>query len=740
MDSPGKDPVQTASRCLITVLACVLLAGPVQAMACATDADCDDRNACTANDRCEGGDCVSDQVDCDDGNPCSIDSCSLTDGCQHDPQPNGASCSDGNVCTGEEVCQGGRCSNPRPLDCDDGNPCTADSCAPPLGCRHTPVAGCCTADLDCVDFSACTQNERCDGGACTSDPVSCDDGNPCTTDGCAPDLGCHHIPVLNGIACGDGNVCDGVETCQDGSCVAGEPPHCNDSNACTTDGCDALAGCTVQQVPGCCNVDADCADTSACTVNEQCEMHACTSDPLPCDDRNPCTTDGCDPDAGCVHTAVPNGESCGDLDVCNGVETCQGGSCTAGTAPLCDDGNACTADGCNPTTGCTHDAVAGCCLADGDCADGDACTVNERCVGGACTSTPRACDDGNPCTQDSCLSTMGCQHVPVLDGTSCSDGAACDGLETCSAGTCRSGTPPDCDDRNDCTADSCSNATGCQHAPLANCCTSDADCVDADLCTVNEHCLPSHACQSQARNCDDGKACTIDGCAPATGCVRTPRSGSCDDAVACTTADACNAGTCGGVPVQCDDGNYCDGAETCVASTGTCATSGTTPCSPGSRNPVRTCAAEWYVENPGNPGGPLAKIQSCVEGDPTYDHDAFPISCTFRVAVCLRVADSRFRPECVSSDLQSYEIPRALIKRNAPIGDAFMAALNSLPGAHAGGPYSNVVTFRPALATTSCTPQFEVSVPVGKRLSLKGRATTDTARDKDRLKLSCRAS
>src|SRR5262245_26280109 len=130
MDSPGKDPVRRTSRWLVTVLACTLLAAPVHAMACADDAGCNDDNACTADDHCEGGDSVSHRVDGDDGSACTIDSCSLSEGCQHDPQPNGASCSDGNVCTGEELCQGGHCSNPRPLDCDDGNPCTSDSCAP----------------------------------------------------------------------------------------------------------------------------------------------------------------------------------------------------------------------------------------------------------------------------------------------------------------------------------------------------------------------------------------------------------------------------------------------------------------------------------------------------------------------------------------------------------------------------------------------------------------------------------
>src|SRR5262249_31656928 len=87
-------------------------------------------------------------------------------------------------------------------------------------------------------------------------------------------------------------------------------------------------------------------------------------------------------------------QSCGDLDVCNGLETCQSGTCVAGTAPLCDEGNPCTTEGCDSSTGCTHAPVDGFCVSDADCADGDACTVNERCVGGHCTSDARNCHLG----------------------------------------------------------------------------------------------------------------------------------------------------------------------------------------------------------------------------------------------------------------------------------------------------------------------------------------------------------
>ncbi|MFQ5461501.1 MAG: hypothetical protein ACE5E5_02630, partial [Phycisphaerae bacterium] len=49
-------------------------------------------------------------------------------------------------------------------------------------------------------------------------------------------------------------------------------------------------------------------------------------------------------------------------------------------------------------------------------------------------------------------------------------------------------------------------------------------------------------------NCDDGNVCTDDTCDPATGCVNTNNVAACDDGNACTTTDVCDgAGVCAGV-------------------------------------------------------------------------------------------------------------------------------------------------------------------------------------------------
>jgi uncharacterized delta-60 repeat protein len=71
--------------------------------------------------------------DCDDGNALDGDCCSST--CQHEPVA--APCPDGDVCNGDETCDGaGRCEPGTRLDCDDADACTQDSCDPVDGCEN----------------------------------------------------------------------------------------------------------------------------------------------------------------------------------------------------------------------------------------------------------------------------------------------------------------------------------------------------------------------------------------------------------------------------------------------------------------------------------------------------------------------------------------------------------------------------------------------------------------------------
>ena len=135
----------------------------------------------------------------------------------------------------------------------------------------------------------------------------------------------------------------------------------------------------------------------------------------------------------------------------------------------------------------------------------------------------------------------------------------------------------------------------------------------------------------------DGNGCTLDGCNASTGCTHTIMSGC------CTTS------------AECSDGNLCDGREVCDSPSHLCENSGgALLCAPGSRRDARTCAAEWFIDNPFNSVGILARDQRCQQGDPTCDHDTDPGTCTFRVGICLRVIDPRLDPPCTPSDIAMY--------------------------------------------------------------------------------------
>lgn len=55
---------------------------------------------------------------------------------------------------------------------------------------------------------------------------------------------------------------------------------------------------------------------------------------------------------------------------------------------------------------------------------------------GKCWDTKDGCDDGDPCTRDSCHAALGCQNTKRADGATCTDGTACTRVDTCIAGKC----------------------------------------------------------------------------------------------------------------------------------------------------------------------------------------------------------------------------------------------------------------------------------------------------------------
>ncbi|MSQ85130.1 MAG: hypothetical protein EXR77_20025 [Myxococcales bacterium] len=375
-------------------------------------AKCDDANACTENDECSGIKCVGKAVVCDDNNACTSDSCDAKIGCNY-TSDDGGKCSDENVCTTSDSCKEGVCLPGAATVCDDGNPCTTDSCDSTNGCIFSNNI------LPCSDGDVCTTGDTCKGGSCGHlGKMPCDDGNVCADDSCDSLKGC--VFSNNGASCSDNNVCTEGDTCKGGSCDPGSTKVCNDLNVCTIDSCDAKKGC--QNIVN----SAPCSDNSLCTENDSCQNASCVGGAAKnCNDGNPCSDDSCDSLKGCVFTN--NAAVCDDNNKCTIGDTCKDGTCTPAAPSACDDKNPCTTETCDPKSGCKSENNTT------NCSDDSLCTVNDVCAGGKCSpGKALVCNDGNPCTADACDAVVGCVYAATADQQACGAGPT----TWCSAGKC----------------------------------------------------------------------------------------------------------------------------------------------------------------------------------------------------------------------------------------------------------------------------------------------------------------
>ncbi len=559
---------------------------------------CNDDDPCTVADHCETGQCVGDPVECDDKNPCTENLCTEKGGCDY--LPIAGECDDGDPCTLGDHCIQGQCAGEAvacdcqaDADCEaleDGDLCNGtlycNTAKVPFQCQVEPgtevlcpapegldapclVAACNPANGQCSfspvgdgkpcdDGNLCTLGDTCQEGTCTGGPTpNCNDGNPCTTDSCNPAEGCAH--GNSNEECSDGDVCTLGDQCADGACKPGtDLLDCDDGNPCTTDSCNPALGCAHG------NSNDACDDGNACTTNDQCLGGQCKGgEPPECDDGNVCTTDSCQPNQGCVHAL--NSAPCNDDDVCTIGDHCHLGQCIGSGTLTCNDGNPCTVDSCNPAAGCVFTA------SNAPCDDQNACTTGDLCKDKACVGTAALdCDDGNPCTDDACDLLTGCLHQP--NALPCDDGDACTQGETCQQGQCLGGLPVGCDDGNLCTDDACSPDTGCTHT------ANQAPCSDQNACTSGDICQDGACVAPGILDCDDDNPCTGDSCEPKSGCVNDPLTGTpCTDGSLCTVDDACQQGACiPGAPLDCDDGNKCT-TDSCDPDTG-CSHLPVTPC------------------------------------------------------------------------------------------------------------------------------------------------------------------
>lgn len=177
-----------------------------------------------------------------------------------------------------------------------------------LGAIEATGTKTCGVDAECDDGDVCTV-DSCEGCTCEHRAAACDDGDPCTADSCDPVAGCAHADLPDGTACDDGDVCNGHETCAAGACTAGAPLTCDDGNACTTDTCDPVTGCSATSA---------CDDGDACTVETCDPTGGCASDPVEGFAGVACL---------CARGVAP--ETCGGASVPRGIATRFSTACTA---------------------------------------------------------------------------------------------------------------------------------------------------------------------------------------------------------------------------------------------------------------------------------------------------------------------------------------------------------------------------------------------------------------------------
>ncbi len=125
--------------------------------------------------------------------------------------------------------------------------------------------------------------------------------------------------------CDDGLFCNGVETCDAGTCLPGMP-LCAQGQKC----CEETDTCGIT----CCS-DSECQDGQMCNGLEACVNGSCQPGPPPvCPGSTECANGVCDPSANfgagaCIVVSKPDFQPCTDDGLDCIINVCQGGTCTA---------------------------------------------------------------------------------------------------------------------------------------------------------------------------------------------------------------------------------------------------------------------------------------------------------------------------------------------------------------------------------------------------------------------------
>ncbi|HEY2772457.1 MAG TPA: dockerin type I domain-containing protein [Candidatus Binatia bacterium] len=603
---------------------------------------CNDGLFCNGADTCQSGACSVHA-----GNPCPgpdgdgncSESCDETSDSCTAADANGSPCNDGLFCNGTDTCQGGACTT------HSGNPCPGPdgdaNCSE--SCDET-TDSCTAADSNgspCNDGVFCNGSDTCSGGTCSvhsGNPCPGADGDGNCSESCSEAGAACNAPDPNGSACNDGVFCNGADTCSNGACSvhAGNPCPGPDGDGNCSESCnEAGAACNAPDPNG-----SACSDGLFCNGADTCSGGSCSvhaGNPCPGPDGDGNCAESCNESGKACNAADPDGSACDDSLACDGTDTCSGGHCSVHSGNPCPgpDGDSNCSESCS-------DAGVGCTGADPNgspCDDGIFCNGADSCLNGACSvhaGSPCPGPDGDGNCAESCNELAKTCGAPDPNGSACNDGVFCNGADTCSGGACsiHAGNPCAGPDGDGNCSESCNEAAAACNAPDPN----GSACTDGIFCNGNDTCS-NGACSVHSGNpCPgpDGDADCSESCSEANKACNAhdPDGSACNDGLFCNGADTCSGGTCSqhaGNPcpgpdgdgncaescnevanscnaadadgAACDDGLFCNGDDTCTG--GTCSHHSGNPCPgpDGDGNCAESCGEGAKACNAADPDG-----------------------------------------------------------------------------------------------------------------------------------------
>ena len=250
--------------------------------------------ASQAVDRCgkNGVVCKS----CYDGNDCTTEACAMG-ACTKKSKATGASCDDKIACTRNDKCSAGVCKGTT-YSCKPSQCQASSSCDGKGGCKVSLKAD----NTACSDSISCTHTDRCKAGVCKGTTYSCKASLCQASSSCNGNGGCSVTVKPNGTACSDGASCTWGDKCISGSCK-GTSYSCVDALSCTLDSClgtgPAPSGCKNALLANYCAIGGKCYASGATNPSNACQKCAPTSS----------TSSWTGSTSGCVSTLAGTGAS-----------------------------------------------------------------------------------------------------------------------------------------------------------------------------------------------------------------------------------------------------------------------------------------------------------------------------------------------------------------------------------------------------------------------------------------------